>query len=195
MNRTRNECAGPLLAVAAALLALSLGASAQQRRDVGPNTNPLYEKECGACHFAYQPAWLPERSWRKVMAGLRDHFGDNAELKITDRDAITSYLIANSAEHSQSQRAQEMMRAIKPGDVPMKVTDVLYVGGIHGGFLDPNFQGDPQVKTLANCSACHPRAALGSFYAVRYTINDQRFRTYEMDYSLSLPVPMWLRTK
>ena len=195
MIRSRNACPGHLLAVIAALLLLSLGVSAQQRRDVGPNSNPLYEKECGACHFAYQPAWLPERSWRKVMTELREHFGDNAELKVTDRDAIIAYLLANSADHARSQRAIEMMTAIKPGEMPIKVTQVLYVGGIHGGFLDPDFRGEPQVKTLANCSACHPRAEAGNFYAVRYTISDERFRTYEMDYSLSLPVPQWLRIK
>jgi Dihaem cytochrome c len=183
------------LAATAALVLFSMDVPAQQRRDVGPNTNPLYEKECGACHFAYQPAWLPERSWRKLMTGLREHFGDNAELKVTDRDAITSYLVDNSADHAKNQRAMEMMKVIKPNETPIKVTEVLYVGGIHGGFLDPSFRGQPEVKTLANCSVCHPRAHTGSFYAVRYTISDERFRTYEMDYSASLPVPMWLRTK
>jgi Dihaem cytochrome c len=195
MIRSRYARPASLLAAGVALLILSLGVSAQQRRDVGPNSSPLYEKECGSCHFAYQPAWLPERSWRKLMAGLRDHFGDNAELKVTDRDALVTYLVANSADHATSQRAIEMMKAIKPGETPIKVTQVLYVGGIHGGFLDPAFRGEPQVKTLANCSVCHPRADSGSFFAVRYTISDERFRTYEMDYSLSLPVPMWLRIK
>ncbi|TRZ56674.1 MAG: hypothetical protein D4S02_15065, partial [Rhodocyclaceae bacterium] len=52
-------------AVAASLLALATAAMADPR-DVGPNTNATYVKECGACHFPYQPALMPARSWRKV---------------------------------------------------------------------------------------------------------------------------------
>lgn len=180
--------------LAAALVAAVIPASAQERRDVGPNSSPLYEKECGACHFAYQPGWLPERSWRLVMSSLKDHFGDNAELKVTDAQAILAYLVAGSADKVPSQRSRELLAAVKPTETPIAITKILYVGGIHGGFLDPNFRGEPRVKTLANCSTCHPRAERGSFYFVRYTVSDESFRTYEMDYSASLPVPLWLRT-
>ena len=49
------------LFVAGVLLGLvSTDAAAQMRMDVGPNTDATYVKECGGCHFAYQPGWLPE---------------------------------------------------------------------------------------------------------------------------------------
>ena len=41
--------------------------------------NPLYKQECGSCHFAYPPSFLPARSWEKIMKNLSDHFGENAE--------------------------------------------------------------------------------------------------------------------
>ncbi len=42
--------------------------------------NPLYSEECGACHLAYPPSLLPQASWRGIMDGLADHFGeDDAE--------------------------------------------------------------------------------------------------------------------
>ena len=139
--------------IAVLALAVTLGAQAAQyaRRDVFRNTNATYEKECGSCHFPYQAGWLPERSWRSLMSSLSQHFGENAELKVSQRQEVLSYLVANSADKANSLRSHEMMEVIKPGESPTSITKVLYVGGIHGGFLDPNFKGKPQVKTLADC--------------------------------------------
>jgi hypothetical protein len=180
-----------------AMLALvaTLGAEAAQyaRRDVYRNTNATYEKECGSCHFPYQAGWLPERSWRLIMANLAQHFGENAELKVSQRQLVLDYLVANSAEKARSLRSQEMVEVIKPGETPISITKVLYVGGIHGGFLDPNFKGKPQVKTLAQCSVCHEKADRGWFGPVTYEISDESFRTDDVDMSVSMPVPSFMR--
>src|SRR6266496_1730184 len=104
---------GSLLMLALAMLSsLAVQAETFARRDVGRNTNATYEKECGSCHFAYQPGWLPERSWRRIMESLRDHFGENAELKVTDRDSVLAYLVAGSAERAKNLRSYEQMEAI-----------------------------------------------------------------------------------
>jgi hypothetical protein len=163
------------------------------RRDVYRNTNATYEKECGSCHFPYQPGWLPERSWRSIMSTLKSHFGENAELKVGQQQEVLSYLVANSAEKASSLRSHEMLEVIKPGETPTSITKVLYVGGIHGGFLDPAFKGKPQVKTLANCSTCHQKAERGWFSPVTYEISDETFRTDDVDMSVSMPVPAWMR--
>src|SRR5258706_9321948 len=111
---------GRLIVLAVTLLTAALAAQAATfaRRDVGRNTNATYEKECGSCHFPYQPAWLPERSWRRIMGSLRDHFGDNAELKVQDRDAVLAYLVAGSAERARNLRSHEQLEAIRPGETP-----------------------------------------------------------------------------
>lgn len=178
-------------------LGVSLAAAAAQptRRDVGRNTNATYEKECGSCHFPYQAAWLPERSWRRLMSSLGQHFGDNAELKVSDRDAVLAYLVAGAADRTTSQRAFEVMDVIPPGETPTSITRVLYVGGIHGGFLDPAFRGKPEVKTLAQCPVCHPRAERGWFSTVNYTITDESFRVEDLDESANMPIPAFLRPK
>jgi hypothetical protein len=36
----------------------------------------LYVKECGGCHFPYQPGLLSAVSWERIMGGLGDHFGE-----------------------------------------------------------------------------------------------------------------------
>ena len=33
--------------------------------------NALYEKECGACHYAFNPSLLPASSWAGLMTSLR----------------------------------------------------------------------------------------------------------------------------
>ena len=59
-------------------------------------TNSLFSKECGACHMAYPPTLLPAVSWRKIVATLDDHFGENASLDKETRDKIEAYLVANA---------------------------------------------------------------------------------------------------
>jgi hypothetical protein len=181
------------LAVAAAFAA-GIASAGELRLDVGTNDSPVYEKECGSCHFPYQPGWLPERSWRRLLSSLNSHFGDNAELSPANRDAVTTYLVSRSADKAHNLRSRELMAALPPSETPISVTKVLYVGGIHGGFLDPNFKGKPQTKTLAQCPLCHQKAARGWFAPVTYTISDDNFRVDDVDESANpMPVPSWLR--
>lgn len=159
----------------------AMGAAAAEPGDVGPNTSPLYVKECGSCHFPFQPGFLPERSWRHIMSTLSSHFGDNAELQDTERAAVLAYLVAGSAEKAHNARSREVMAILKPDELPLRVTGVLYVGGLHGGFLDPRFLGKPRVTTLSDCSACHPRAVDGRFAPRNYEISDELFRVLRGD--------------
>ena len=181
------------VAVLVAALAFSAAASAQLRLDVGPNQSAVYEKECGSCHFAYQAGWLPQRSWRQLMRTLDRHFGENAQLPEALRGQVSAYLEAHAADRATNARSREIMQVIAPNDTPVSITNVLYVGGIHGGFLDPSFKGEPQVKTLAQCPACHQKAHRGWFAAVTYTITDESFRKDDFLDQASLPVPSFLR--
>ena len=42
--------------------------------------SPAWDRECSDCHLAYPPRLLPARSWAKVLAGQRDHFGEDLAL-------------------------------------------------------------------------------------------------------------------
>ena len=147
------------------------------KRDVGPNTNPAYEKQCGSCHFPHQPGWLPERSWSSLMGSLGRHFGESLAMSATERDDILRYLAGNSADAQQSLRSVQVIASIKPGETPASVSQVPYVAGIHGGVLDPAFNPQPGGKSIANCNSCHLRAKAGDFSAVHYTRTDESFRT------------------
>jgi len=188
-NQVKRAVLGAAFVLAAGFAAATAVAG-ELRLDVGSNDSPVYEKECGSCHFPYQAGWLPERSWRKLMGSLGNHFGDNAEINPANREAVTSYLASRAADHSSNERSKEIMSMIKPGDTPISLTKVLYVGGIHGGFLDRSFEGKPEAKTLAQCPLCHQKAHRGWFAAVTYTISDKSFRSEEADLDDSIILMM-----
>ena len=61
------------------------------------------EKECSKCHPAIPPMYLPTRSWRAIMAGLSDHFGEKVEISAAAREQISAYLTSVSMDAKQLQ--------------------------------------------------------------------------------------------
>ena len=135
----------------------------ERTADVARVDNAQYVKECGGCHFAYQPGLLPERSWRKVMTQLKDHFGDNAELPAPTYDQVLAYLLANSAEHGNYRRSEKILHSIAAKDVPDRITDTPYIRHQHNELPVKLVKGNDKVGSLSNCAACHTKADQGSF--------------------------------
>ncbi|MCP4671041.1 MAG: hypothetical protein GY857_07020, partial [Desulfobacula sp.] len=75
--------------------------------------NFIYEEECGACHFVYQPELLPSASWIQILANLDDHFEEMVELDDDSKKIIEDYLKSNSAEYSSAKRAVKIMRSLR----------------------------------------------------------------------------------
>src|SRR5258708_4184622 len=161
-------------AVVAVTVSLPLAATAES--EVGPNTSASYASECGSCHFAYQAGLLPARSGRGIMSNLHDHFGDNAEVQVKARPAIQDYLVAHAADGSDNQRSRPVMESLDLAHVPLRVTTSPYIGGVHGGLLEPLRGGQPRMESLGDCNACHLTAVEGAFRARRYTVSDEAFR-------------------
>lgn len=130
--------------------------------DVNPVTNQLYQSECGACHFAYQPGLLPAQSWKKLMGSLAEHFGENAELDGETGQQLTDYLVEGAAEKSETRRSAKIMRSLG-ADRPLRITDVPYIRYKHNEIPSRLITGNPGVRSLSNCSACHTQADKGSF--------------------------------
>ena len=123
----------------------------------------LYRKNCVECHFAFQPGLLPKRSWEKMMqpVALANHFGDNAELAENDRAEISSYLVHNAADNSDYKRSKKMMRSIRGDETPLRITEVRYFKIKHNEVPSRLVAGNPKVKSLANCAACHLKQIKG----------------------------------
>lgn len=130
--------------------------------DVAPVKNELYKSECGTCHFAYQPGLLPAQSWQKLMGSLSDHFGENAELDSDTQSKLTAYLVKGAAENSETRRSAKILRSLG-ADAPLRITDVPYIRYKHNEIPARLISGNPGVRSLSNCAACHTQADKGSF--------------------------------
>jgi len=133
------------------------------RLDVAPVDNAFYREECGACHFAYQPGWLPARSWQRLMGGLEDHFGENAELDAADVRRLTEYLTANAADRSNYKRSRGMVRSLYNDQVPLRISGTRYFKRKHHELPARMVRDNPEVRSFSNCDLCHTRAAQGSY--------------------------------
>lgn len=127
-----------------------------------PVADPLTKKECGVCHMTYQPALLPARSWRAVMGGLADHFGDNAALDAKSAEAIAAYLTANAADTGGGRSGRKVMRDLPTSATPLRFSDTPRFIAKHAR-IAPTTWADPKVRSKANCAACHPGAERGLY--------------------------------
>lgn len=135
----------------------------QSKLDVAPVNNLTYREECGSCHFAYQPGLLPQASWREMMAGLEDHFGDNAELSTGVNQEILDYLLANAADDSNYKRSKGIMGSLRPGEVPLRITDTVYFKRKHDEIPVSMVVDNKELGSFSKCAACHTRAEAGSY--------------------------------
>ncbi|MCF7821278.1 MAG: diheme cytochrome c [Mariprofundaceae bacterium] len=126
-------------------------------------TSKLYAAECGACHFAYQPGWLPARSWQKMMGELDQHFGENAELDQESRQAITRYLVAEAADVKPNRKSRKILRSINKDEAPLRISTLRYIAKKHDEIPARLIAGNARVGSAANCLACHTEASTGYF--------------------------------
>jgi len=128
-----------------------------------------YEQACAACHMAYAPSTLPSRSWKNIMDGLEDHFGDNAEVSSEVGKEVSAYLQNNAADHVENIYAQPMLHLLKDTDTPLRVSSTPYFKFLHDIVTDEMVEGNLQVLSYARCEVCHHEATGGRFnkFAVR----------------------------
>jgi hypothetical protein len=111
--------------------------------------NDTWSTECGACHVAYPPKRLPARSWRAVMDGLGRHFGTDASVDPKAAAEIAAFL----ERHAGRDRG---------GPLTIRLTETPWFRREHRE-VPAAIWRRPEVKTPANCAACHPGADRGSF--------------------------------
>jgi len=127
-------------------------------RGIVTAADPVYTEECGSCHLAYPAMLLPPRSWRKIMTGLEDHFGENAELDDIFHRRIEDYLLRESEPVSY----RKLFRNL--GDAaPLRITDLPYFVHEHDEIPARFVAGNDRVKSLSQCNACHLDAERGRF--------------------------------
>lgn len=147
-----------IVALSSAVLAGSYG-----KNGVAPVTDELYKKECGSCHFAYQPGLLPSNAWNKMMLNLDDHFGSDASLAKEDYDSILAYLNKNSAEKfTNYKRSAKILSSLKAKEIPESISKTPYMIQKHREIRE-SLITQKEVKGLFNCVACHTTAEKGIY--------------------------------
>jgi mono/diheme cytochrome c family protein len=116
---------------------------------VPPVADETALKECGACHMAYQPQFLPAEAWRGLFADLSDHFGEDASLSEPDRDRILDYYIAHAGRDIGS-------------EPPLRITELDWWVREHREVKEATWSS-AAVRFKGNCAACHKQAEQGIY--------------------------------
>jgi hypothetical protein len=147
---TVRRAAGLTLAATFAAFACAAGADSGSLLPRTPA--PKYAEECGACHLAYPPAFLPAVSWTRVMGGLDKHYGVDASLDARSAATIRRWLEANAGTYK---RVAEAPRADR-------ITASAWFERKHRKLAERTWQR-PAIRSRANCAACHSGAAQGDY--------------------------------
>ena len=122
----------------------------------------LYIEECGSCHMSYAPGLLPEKSWQKLLQGLDDHFGENAELDSETLAHLGEYLQRNSMEHEKSDRISSLIKNM-PADPPIRITELPQFLKEHEPAVRQMELESVDTGFFSPCEDCHKQGASGIF--------------------------------
>jgi len=114
-------------------------------------TDKVVKDECGACHMAYQPEFLPAESWKAIMSGLADHFGGDATLDASVVRHITDYLVQHAGSEPGHKTARPRLR----------ITRLDWFVKKHAG--EVSRRAMKRAGVMSNCTACHRGANEGSY--------------------------------
>lgn len=132
-------------------------------------------KECKSCHAVHHPSLATKQTWQAVMAGLAQHFGENASLEEPVFTEIKTYLESNAAESFDTKPANVLRRPDKKPDPTAKPEDALRITAreswkrLHRDVPEAAFKEKP-VGGKLNCTACHLDAESGRFSPRNITI-------------------------
>ncbi len=150
------------------LIALFFSAIVLGRTQAGGNhfyapvTDPVVQEECGGCHLAFAPSMLPADSWQRMMGDLQNHFGDDTSVDADTAARITNYLVANAADTGGRRYSHSLLRGVTPGSAPLRITELPKWIREHREIPDWEWR-HKDVRTKANCAACHAGAADGYY--------------------------------
>lgn len=145
-------------------IAASLAAGSAMAAGPAAATGPeaALTKECGACHMVFPPSLLPARSWSAVMAGLKDHFGENATLDAATTKQILDLLTEGAADGPSGNR--HALRGLSADQTPLRITEMPSWLREHGkGRVSTAALAKAKAKSASDCVACHAGAAKGQF--------------------------------
>lgn len=158
----------PFRPLALGFAAVAFSALVLERAQAGgshfypPVADPVVQEECGSCHLAYAPSMLPARSWQRMMGDLKNHFGDDASLDPALAAKISAYLAANAADTGGARYGEKLTRGLPANGTPLRITELPKWVREHRKVPDWEWR-HKDVRTKANCAACHTAADRGYY--------------------------------
>ncbi|MDH4127971.1 MAG: diheme cytochrome c [Spirochaetota bacterium] len=136
----------------------------QSGNNANSNEGKLYQKECSACHFTYQPELLPKRSWKAIMNGLEKHFDADASLEEKEKNDILKYLLENAgdAKYISYKYFRKINKSIYSDQTPIRISEISYFIRKHRK-IPKKFIVQDEVKSLSHCQKCHITADKGNY--------------------------------
>jgi hypothetical protein len=150
------------LVLGISVLAFSAAVLAGGNHYYKPVTDPVVSEECGSCHMAFAPSMLPASSWKRMMANLGNHFGDDASVDAQTAARISRYLVANAADSGGGQYAGKLLRGVALDNAPLRITELPKWVSEHREVSAREWR-HKEVRSKANCVACHSEAARGYY--------------------------------
>ena len=127
-----------------------------------PATDAVVKEECGSCHLVFAPSMLPASSWTRMMGDLKNHFGDDASVEPAIAKRISEYLTANAADAGGNRYSGKLLRGVSANNAPLRITELPKWISEHRKVSAAEWKGK-EVRTKANCAACHTDAARGYY--------------------------------
>jgi len=123
--------------------------------------NATYQKNCSACHFAYQPGLLPAGSWKALLEKPDGHAGGALSFDDKTMSELKNYLMQNSAENSGWEKSKKILSSTI-NEAPVRISEVSYIKRKHWGVRNSIFQRS-SIGSRGNCIACHRSAETGLY--------------------------------
>lgn len=158
----------PLVLIASAALYFRPAYTQDNEHPYRPFTGPAlpqdasWQDECGACHLAFHPSLLPARSWQRLFDGQGSHFGEDLALADATVAHLRQFAAANATELGADEAAWRIGHSLTPDVTPMRITETPYWRTKHGDIPAAVWR-QSNVRSKANCAACHRDAQAGTF--------------------------------
>ena len=113
--------------------------------------------------MGYQAGFLPKRSWEKLMNNLQSHFDVDATVEKKDDIEIRKYLKENASDSTRTFRViEKFANSIGQNSTPIAISQIPKFKREHDE-VPSRLITQREVKTIANCNACHKDAQEGIY--------------------------------
>lgn len=159
-----NKFAFVILAAGLGLNAVGASAADPTEREYTVK-DEMTRSECGDCHMVFPPNRLTVGGWKKIMANLSNHFGEDASLDGKSVKHIERYLISKAMDARDTVPSRMMVKQwAKKGLVdPIRITETPGWTRHHRSKKYRLMSEDVGYKKGSNCIVCHKQAERGMY--------------------------------